>query len=151
MKQDMAEKLERDLHRKLPLVRELNCHIEEARPGYVKASMAKSEIVTNHFGSFHAGALYTFAETVGGGVATVSLDCENNVLMAKQGLIKYMKTVNEIAYSEAYMADEEIQRITAEVNEKGKSEFEYTVTILNQDREPACEVTYVFYLRKKKS
>ena len=59
-------------------------------------------------------------------------------------------TILALAMPFSSMADEEIERITTEVNEKGKAEFEYTVTILNQDREPACEVTYIFYLRKKK-
>ena len=148
MNQNLAEQLEQSLHEKLPLVKAINCRIEEARPGHVKASMSKSPIVTNHFGSFHAGALYTFAETVGGAIFTVSLDLTDATLIAKRGEINYRKMVTQKAYSDADISMEEIARIEAELKEKGKTEFTYTIIVKNQDDETACEVTFNFYLRR---
>ena len=110
--------------------------------------MSRSEIVVNHFGAFHAGALYSFAETVGGAVILSTFDLTKNTLINKRGEIKYRKTVTQKAVSEASFAREEVERIEAEVAEKGKTEFPYTVIVKNQDEEVACEVTFDFYLRK---
>jgi len=148
MSQDFAEQLETALHELLPLVKALNFRVEEGRPGYIKASMSKSPIVVNHFGAFHAGALYTFAETVGGAVIKASFDLSNTTLMNKRGEIKYRKKVMEKAFSVASFSRGDVARIEAEVEEKGRTEFPYTVTIMNEDGEAACEVTFDFYLRK---
>jgi acyl-coenzyme A thioesterase PaaI-like protein len=148
MSQDFAEELETTLYKMLPLVKALNFHVEEGRQGYVKASMSQSPIVINHFGVFHAGALYTFAETVGGAVIKASLNLTDVTLINKRGEIKYRKVVTEKAVSEAYFAREDVERIEAEVEEKGKTEFPYSVVVMNQDDEVACEVVFDFYMRK---
>ena len=148
MSQDFAEELEKSLHALLPLVKALNVRVEEGRPGYVKLSMSQSPIVINHFGAFHAGALYPFAETVGGAVVKASFDWENTTLMNKRGEIRYRKMVTGEAVSEASFAPEDVERIKAEVEEKGKTEFVYTVIVKNQDEEIACEATFDFYVRK---
>ena len=148
MSQNFAEELETTLYKMLPLVKALNFHVEEGRRGYVKASMSQSPIVVNHFGVFHAGALYTFAETVGGAVVKASLNLTDVTLINKRGEIKYRKVVTEKAVSEAYFAREDVERIEAEVEKKGKTEFPYSVVVMNQDGEVACEVVFDFYMRK---
>ena len=95
--------------------------------------MSRSPVIVNHFGAFHAGALYTFAETVGGAIVTASIDLSTNTLINKRGEIKYRKPVTEIATSEASFASEEIARIMSEVNENGKTEFAYTVIVKNEN------------------
>ena len=148
MSQNFAEELEKSLYEFLPLVKALDVRVEEGRPGYVKLSMSQSPIVINHFGAFHAGALYTFAETVGGAVVKASFDWENTTLINKRGEIRYRKMVTGKAVSEASFAREDVERIKAEVEEKGKTEFAYTVIVKNQDEEVACEATFDFYVRK---
>ena len=148
MPQDFAQDLEESLHEVLPLVKALHVRVEEARPGYVKLSMSQSPIVVNHFGAFHAGALYTFAETVGGAVVKASFDWHNATLINKRGEISYRKMVTQKAVSEASFAREDVERIKAEVDAKDKTEFAYPVIVKNQDGDVACEVTFVFYVRK---
>ena len=148
MSQNSAEELEKSLYELLPLVKALDVRVEEGRPGYVKLSMSQSPIVINHFGVFHAGALYTFAETVGGAVVKASFDWDNTTLINKRGEIRYRKMVTRKAMSEASFAREDVERIKAEVEEKGKTEFTYTVIVKNQDEEVACEATFDFYVRK---
>ena len=148
MSQNFAEELEKSLYEFLPLVKALEVRVEEGRPGYVKLSMSQSPIVINHFGVFHAGALYTFAETVGGAVVKASFDWDNTTLINKRGEIRYRKMVTLKAVSEASFAQEDVERIKAEVEEKGKTEFAYTVIVKNQDEEVACEATFDFYVRK---
>jgi acyl-coenzyme A thioesterase PaaI-like protein len=148
MSQNSAEELEKSLYELLPLVKALDVRVEEGRPGYVKLSMSQSPIVINHFGVFHAGALYTFAETVGGAVVKASFDWDNTTLINKRGEIRYRKMVTRKAVSEASFARKDVERIKAEVEEKGKTEFTYAVIVKNQDEEVACEATFDFYVRK---
>ncbi len=150
MSQDFAEQLEKSLYEWLPLVKAISFRVEEARPGYVKVSMSRTPIVVNHFGAFHAGALYTFAETAGGAAVTASFDLSKATLINKRGEINYRKVVTEKAVSEASFAREDVDRIMAELEEKGKTEFSYTVIVKNQDEEVACEVTFDFYVRKNR-
>lgn len=147
MSRNLAEQLQGALHELLPLVKALDVRVEEARPGYVKASMSRSPIVVNHFGAFHAGALYSFAETVGGAVITASFDLSTRTLMNKRGEITYRRPVRERAVSEARMAPEDVRRIEAEVAENGKTAFPYRVVVTNERGELACEVDFDFYLR----
>jgi acyl-coenzyme A thioesterase PaaI-like protein len=148
MSNDFAEQLEKHLHELLPLVKALNFHVEEGRPGYVKVSMSRSPIVVNHFNAFHAGALYSFAETAAGAIITASFDLSRTTLINKRGEIKYRKMVKEKAFSEASFPRGDVVRIEAEIEEKGKTEFPYTITVMNQDNEVACEVTFDFYMRR---
>ncbi len=150
MNQDFAAKLEKGLHEMLPLVKALNIRVEEARPGFVKVSMSRSPVVVNHFGAFHAGALYTFAETVGGAVITASFNLDGHTLINKRGEIKYRKMVSENAVSEAAFDLEDMEKIMAEAAEKGKVEFKYPVIVKNEHGEVACEVTFDFYVRKNR-
>ncbi len=148
MRSELVTNLENKLYKLLPLVEALDCRVDDARPGYVKMSMSRSHIVVNHFGSFHAGALFTFAETVGGAIAEVSFDWDDTNLINKRGEIKYRKLVTEKAVSEASFSSEDVARIRAEIDEKGKTVFTYTIIVKNQDDEVACEVTFDFYMRK---
>ncbi len=149
MSSDLVTDLENKLYDLLPLVKALNCRVDDARTRYVKMSMSRSPIVVNHFGAFHAGALFTFAETVGGAIAEVSFDWDDTNLINKRGEITFRKLVTEKAVSEASFAMEDVERIRAEIDEKGKTVFTYTVIVKNQDDEVACEVTFDFYMRKK--
>jgi acyl-coenzyme A thioesterase PaaI-like protein len=150
MDQNLAKKMEIYLYEKLPLVEAVGCRVDELTPGHVKMSMLKSRIVTNHFGAFHAGALYTFAETVAGALLTSVFDMAKNTLIAKHGEISYSKMVTDKASSIADISQEEIERIKIEVTGKGRTEFRYTVIVKNQDDETACEVTFDFLLRGNK-
>jgi|GEM_PF-4502126 len=150
MNQTFADGLEKSLHEMLPLVKALEIRVEEARPGHIKVSMSQSPIVVNHFGAFHAGALYTFAETVGGAVVKASFDWEDTTLINKRGVISYRKMVMRKVMSEASFSAEDVARIKAEVEEKGRTEFPYTVIVRNEDDEVACEATFDFYARKNR-
>ena len=150
MNQDFAAQLEKSLHEWLPLVKALDIRIEEARPGFVKVSMSRSQIHVNHFGAFHAGALYTFAETAAGAAVTATFNLDGYTLINKRGEIKYRKVVTQKAESDLSFALEEMERIMAEGAEKGKTEFQYPVIVKNEKGEVACEVTFDFFIRKNK-
>ena len=148
MTDNMATQLETALHAILPLVKTINVHIEEARKGYVRVSMSRSPVVINHINAFHAGALYTFAETVAAAAITASFDMSKIIVINKRGEINYRKLVTEKVESEATFSEDEVNRITEEVQTQGKSVFPYPVILKNPDGEVASEVTFDFYFKK---
>ncbi len=144
----MATQLEALLHAILPLVKAINVHVEEARKGYVRVSMARTPVVINHINAFHAGALYTFAETVAAAAITASFDMSKIIVINRRGEINYRKLVTEKVESEATFSEDEVNRITEEVQTQGKSVFSYPVVLKNPDGEVASEVTFDFYFKK---
>ena len=150
MSNDFTKQLEASLHQILPLVKALDVKLEEARPGYVVASMSRSPIVVNHIDAFHAGALYTFAETAAGAVIAASFDLGRITLINKRGEIIYMKLVKEKVICKASIPEPTIVQLTREVMHSGKAVFPFKVTLENPNGETASEVVFDFYLYRNK-
>ncbi len=148
MSDNMASQMEMALHNILPLVKTIGVHVEEARQGYVKVSMSRTPVVINHINAFHAGALYTFAETVAAAAIISSFDMSKIVIINKRGEINYRKLVTEKVESEATFSEDDVNRIMEEVEKQGKAVFSYPVILKNQDGDIASEVTFDFYFKK---
>lgn len=148
MGQDFAKQLEAILYQILPLVKTIGVRVEEARPGYAKTSMSRSPVVVNHINAFHAGALYTFAETAAAAVIAATFDLSKVTIINKRGEIKYHKLVTEKVVSENTFSKNEIDRINNEVETNGKTVFQSEVFLKNPDKEIAAQVVFDFYMRK---
>jgi acyl-coenzyme A thioesterase PaaI-like protein len=148
MSSQAAGQMENLLHQILPLVKAIGFKVEDTGPGFAKTSMSRAPLIVNHVGAFHAGALYTFAETAAGAAIAASFDLFRYTLINKRGEIKYLKLVKEKVTCDASFSKEEIERITLEVEEKGKAVFPFAVYLKNPDGEIASEVVFDFYLRK---
>lgn len=148
MTDDSAKTLENLLYAILPLVEAIGAKVVEARPGYAKMEMARAPLIVNHIGAFHAGALYTFAETAAGAALAMSFDMMQYILVNKRGEISYKKLVTEKVECEASLSPDEIGRIKAEVDTCGKSVFPFGVALKNPDGVVACEVVFDFLMRK---
>ncbi|SHK71593.1 Acyl-coenzyme A thioesterase PaaI, contains HGG motif [Desulfatibacillum alkenivorans DSM 16219] len=150
MSNDFVKQLEASLYEMLPLVKALDIKLEEARPGYVVSSMSRTPIVVNHIDAFHAGALYTFAETAAGAVIAASFDLGKITLINKRGEINYQKLVKEKVICKAAIPQGAIEVLTKEVMHSGKAVFPYTVVLELPGGEPACEVTFDFYMYRNR-
>ncbi|MEW5733462.1 MAG: DUF4442 domain-containing protein [Thermodesulfobacteriota bacterium] len=148
MSREFAEQMESTLHQLLPLVKAIGFQVEDAGPGFARTSMSRSPLIVNHIGAFHAGALYSFAETAAGAAIAASFDLFRYTLINKRGEIRYLKLVKEKVTCDASFSQEEIDCITAEVEKNGKSVFPFVVYLKNPDGETASEVVFDFYLRK---
>lgn len=148
MTDDNAKTLEKLLYGILPLVEAIGARVIEAGPGYAKMEMPRSPLIVNHIGAFHAGALYTFAETAAGAAIAMSFDLMAITVVNKRGEIRYCKLVTESVESEAALSQEEIDRVNHEIEKNGRALLPFSVALKNPDGATACEVAFDFLLRK---
>jgi len=148
MKDDNADTLEKLLYGILPLVEAIGARVIEARPGYARMAMPRSPLVVNHIGAFHAGALYTFAETAAGAAIAMSFDLMAVTVVNRRGEIRYFKLATESVESEAALPQKEIDRVNGEIEKNGKAVLPFSVALKNPDGVTACEADFDFILRK---
>lgn len=148
MSQEFAEQMEKAVHEMLPMVKAIGFKVDDAGPGFANTSMSRDPFIINHIGAFHAGALYTFAETAAGAAIAASFDLFRYTLINKRGEIRYRKLAKEKVTCQAGFTPEEIEGIINEVEKNGKTVFPFTVLVKNPDGEIASEVDFDFYLRK---
>ncbi|MGC8659069.1 MAG: PaaI family thioesterase [Desulfomonilaceae bacterium] len=90
--------------------------------GYVKL-LAPLDGNENHIGSVYAGALFTLAEIPGGALFYTCFDETRFYPIIKQMEIQFLKPAKEDVWVEASLSEEEIRRLTLELDEKGKCDF----------------------------
>lgn len=77
----------------------------------------------NHIGTMYAGALFTLAEIPGGALFLGAFDMSKFFPIVADLNIKFVKAATTDITIEASISEEEIQRITAEATETGKSTY----------------------------
>lgn len=93
----------------LPYVRKLGVKLQRFDPFAVELLLPFDIGNTNHLGTAHAGALYTFAETVGGAFL-LSTGIVEGILAVRQGAIEYLKPVSSDLIGKAAATREEVLR-----------------------------------------
>lgn len=142
-----AKDLEMAIHNALPLVKAIDVKLEDAKKGRIRASMSRNPLIVNHIDAFHAGALYTFAETAAGAAIAATFDLSKLVLINKRGEIKYKNLVTEKIECEIHFSEDQISAILDSIEREGKSVFPLQVLLKNPDGNIASEVMFDFYLR----
>lgn len=148
MNDENAKTLESLLYGILPLVEAIGAKVVEAGPGRVKMSMARAPLIVNHIGAFHAGALYTFAETAAGAAIAMSFDLMRLTIVNKRGQIDYLKLATERVDCEASLAPEDAARIASDLESRGRSVFTFNLSLKNPDGQTAAKVAFDFLLKK---
>lgn len=87
----------------------------------------------NHVGMMYAGALFTLAEIPGGTLFGSAFDTKRFYPIVGELSIRYKKPAMGDAYVVAQLADDEIERITTELEEKGRSKYVLDLEITNSD------------------
>jgi acyl-coenzyme A thioesterase PaaI-like protein len=149
MFESLKDQIQYFLYEILPLVKAMQIRVEEARHGYARVSMDRTPLIINHINAFHAGALYTFAETVAATLLAASFDLDRYVVINKRGEIKYRRLVTERCVSEVSVSEEELAERISELENAGKTIYTCPVVIKNPDGEVASEVTFDFVIRER--
>ncbi len=77
----------------------------------------------NHVGMVYAGALFTVAEVPGGVLFGASFDVSRFYPIVGDMSIRFRKPARTAVLVDARMSDEEIDRVTAELEENGKAKY----------------------------
>ncbi|MFA5886053.1 MAG: PaaI family thioesterase [Acidimicrobiia bacterium] len=81
------------------------------------------ELNINHVGMIYAGALFTVAEVPGGVLFGSAFDISRFYPIVGDMSIRFVKPAMTDVTVDARMTDEEIERVTAELEERGKAKY----------------------------
>lgn len=130
----------------VPLLNRAKLEVVALDRGYVKVKMP-IEGNGNHFGVMYAGNLYSISEYVGAGVLLKAVDFSKAIPLAKSATIDYLAPAMEDVFVELRMSDEEIQRLTNEVAEHGKSEYVIEPEVTTADGTVVAKARGTYQLR----
>jgi thioesterase domain-containing protein len=112
----------------LPYVRKLGVQLVRFEPFKVELLLPFDLSNTNHLGTLHAGALYTFAETVGGAFL-LSTGIVEGILAVRRGSIEYLKPVMEDLYGRAVAGEEEVKGWLERYRKEGRVEMPLVIEL----------------------
>ncbi|MFI1917385.1 PaaI family thioesterase [Nocardia sp. NPDC020380] len=130
----------------IPIAHKMGVEAVEVRPGYA-ASKVPVEGNGNHFGVMYAGVLFTVAEILGGALAIASFDTAKYFPLVKDLHIFFRKPAATDVTAAATLSEEEIARITAEADEKGKSDFTLKAVVTDANGVVVAETEGLYQLR----
>jgi len=101
----------------------------------------------NHIGSMYAGALFTIGEIPAGALFLTTFDIEKYYPIVKEMTISFQRPATTDVSIEIKMSEQEIKRITDEVERHNKAEFLLQGEIKNKNGETVAISKGVYQLR----
>ena len=134
----------------IPFVKRMGLKVLELAAGRVKLA-APLDGNENHIGSMYAGALFTLAEIPGGALFLTSFDARRFFPVVKEMAIRFRRPALGDVTVEMRLSAEEIARISAEAERKGKAEFQLTGEIKDADGVMVAESRGLYQIRLLKA
>lgn len=132
----------------VPGIERTGLQVLELRDRHAKVLMPLDERNTNHVGIMYAGSLFTLGEFSGGIIHLVSMDFTKYVPIVKEVHIRFRRPAMTDITMEVTMSEQEARRLGAEVEEKGKADYELALELKDQSGETVAEVRGVWQTRK---
>lgn len=134
----------------IPYTLEMGLVIERAANGEVEMTLPDATSNQNMIGIVHAGALYTFGETVAGIAAGFDL-LDKAFPLARKAQIRYLRPARGAIRGYARVAPSDSERVLAELTRDGRSELSVAVSLLDANGKTVAEmdVDYAFRPREK--
>jgi acyl-coenzyme A thioesterase PaaI-like protein len=101
----------------------------------------------NHIGTMYAGALFTVAEFPVGALYLTTFDVSKYYPIVREMTIQFVRPAKSDVTIELTMSEEEIRRVQAEVDEKGKSDFVLEGEIKDEAGEVVARSKALYQLR----
>lgn len=122
----------------------------ELAPGRVKLCMPLSGN-ENHIGTLYAGALFTLAELPGGALFLSSFDVNRFYPVIREMNIRYHRAARTDAFVTQTLSRDEIDRITREAEQNGKSDFTLFCEITDAQDTVVADSTGLYQIRAIKA
>lgn len=120
-----------DIRRIIPVLDAMQVEVVELERTSVAARIPSGPNV-NHFGTAYAGSLFTVAEVLGGLLPRTSLAVEGGVPLVKSVTIDFLRPATTAVVARASITEDEIARVLAEYDERGKSDFELVAELTDE-------------------
>jgi acyl-coenzyme A thioesterase PaaI-like protein len=134
----------------IPYTLDMGIVIEHSADGEVEMTLPDSPGIQNMVGIVHAGALYTFGETVAGIAAGFDL-LDKAFPLARKAQIQYLQPARGAIRGCARVASCDSQRVLDELTRDGRSELCVAVLLSNAKGETVAEMDVDYAFRAFKS
>ncbi len=135
----------------IPFTVDMGVVVERASKSEVCMTLSDKKSNQNMVGIVHAGALYTFGETVAG-IAAGFDTLDKAFPLARNGNIEYKRPARGDIRARATVPTTESDRVAAELDRDGRSELDVTVSLEDMQGEQVAvmNVHYSFRPREKR-
>jgi thioesterase domain-containing protein len=130
------------------IVKQMGLKVLSMKDRYVKLQMPLKENV-NHVGTMYAGSLFTLGEIMGGAIFIVAFDMKKYYPIVKDVQIRYRRPATTDITVELSMSEDQIRRITKELDEKGKADFALELQLMDSAGEVVSIVQGTWQGRKR--
>lgn len=103
----------------------------------------------NHINNMYAGALFTVAELPGGVLMMTSFDARRFYPIVKEAGLRFLRPAASDVTVDAWLGEEEIQRIAEEATQHGKSDFTLDLQLKDAAGTVVAESHAVYQLRSR--
>ncbi len=131
---------------RIPYLRSHGLVVERVGDAGVEVRMPFAESVENLFGSMHAGALFSLAETAAG-VAAYRLGAGNASVLLRRAEVSYLKAVKQAARATATLAEPEASEAMRRFASEGRAEARVEVSVEGLDGETLFSGTFEYAVR----
>ena len=131
----------------IPAIKRTGIRMLEMRERYAKLLMPM-EGNSNHVGIMYAGSIFSLGEITGGVIAGCSVDFTKYVPIVKDVSIRYRRPALTDVTVEVSMTAEDVKKIVAEAEEKGKADFPLSLEIKDMNNEVVSLVSGTWQIRK---
>jgi acyl-coenzyme A thioesterase PaaI-like protein len=130
---------------KIPYTLKMGIVIDQATNGEVQMTLPDAPDNQNMVGIVHAGALYTFGETVAG-IAAGFETLDRAFPLARSAEIRYLRPARGAIRGAASVPSSESDRVVSELDRDGRSELRVAVVLQDEKGETVAEmdVNYSF-------
>ena len=136
-----------DIRRIIPVLDAMQVEVVELERTSVAARIPAGPNV-NHFGTAYAGSLFTVAEVLGGLLPRTSMAVEGGVPLVKSVTIDFLRPATTAVVARASITEDEIARVLAECDERGKSDFELVAELTDEAGTVVARTRGLYQLRR---
>lgn len=132
----------------IAFVKRTGLKAEVLEPGHVRLRMPLKGN-ENHIHNMYAGALFTLAELPGGILMLTSFDSRRFYPIVKEAGLRFLRPAASDVTVDAWLSEEEIQRIGEEATTTGKSDFVLDLLLKDAEGTVVAESHAVYQLRSR--
>ncbi len=122
--------------------------INHAASGQLEMTLPDANANQNMVGIVHAGALYSFGETVAGIAAGFDI-LDRAFPLARRAEIRYLRPARGAIRGRASVAASDSKRVVFELDRDGRSELRVAVSLLDASGETVAEMDVDYALRPR--
>ncbi|MCJ1883564.1 DUF4442 domain-containing protein [Pseudomonas sp. LA21] len=132
----------------IAFVKRTGLKAEVLEPGHVRLRMPLKGN-ENHIHNMYAGALFTVAELPGGILMLTSFDSRRFYPIVKEAGLRFLRPAASDVTVDAWLSEDEIQRIGEEATTHGKSDFVLGLQLKDAEGNVVAESHAVYQLRSR--